>query len=1226
MIPLAVVGIVTLTVIGLTFGLGTTEFSTPEMLVTGATSASASTSASDLPPLSSSASLRASVSSEELRAKSQSQSLAAKSQTQKALRRRKTNDSLVTQAAVKAAVLLKTSPIPDAVARLTGRTAAGASRLDAAFGVQNALEEFSQKAVKAAVASAAVAANAAVRAGLAYHEAPSYRELHGIESDTDSLVSASDSDSNLNPNALEVYNERNRAIVKKRKIFRRRVSVPNILNSESNSVINKKKYIYYSPDGPCVRIIKPDSAIPGAFPQKQMIEAATSTDPGITGIDGIQNMDDACYTCGRVGPSRVTPYNDIANQFHSIGSNDSSLKPTSSIFTSLVSTGTSVAGHFVAASSTYFLGKQTTEILLGSSEPVAAKDSKFEASPLSKEELFVKEATEEARKCFAASPIRCFCVGGIYCATTVRTLMRARGSKLKKWFTGIDGQCDTLGEDTVRDWLNDGVMMRDGTFFIDRDGTYFHHIINHLRGLALSPTLDSRAALHDLRQEALFYNIIPLIVEIDERLLCVEIIDEEEINDLEVVLMKLNQESADQSEEFKPSSSISLQRLNIGSTQSILSPPHIFSKSVKSPSPAGVQKPPAIISASFSSSNSASVQPSSDIISESMASLNTSPTFPDPNLMNVNTIKISKDLVEVKGLRNRESNHQSKLQQNDDAVSCSPIEQAVPKLETFSKSPSPMLTTTLFEVSDPVIEEVVAIMDVNLEPSTEIMETELDSTISMTEITPLESEIATTERVSNSITPTAAAEIAAAVVNVLPTSLANSQIVASASAAVNALPPSITNSYLMTSAFSFASAYLIPKAVSTAVIASAPIPTEEKLLALINPDDGDEAAAASAKSQKEQLVEVDENEHSLKSGNASEILIANNSDDPKEYFGKKVLSEQNFSNENIDDVEETQWMKKSDAICNDESLPNNEYVESAHEESEAETEQQNEKLREKIECNHINEEGEEEDEETSRKSLPVSIRFAPDVSIDDETFVDVDGNKSVVYSPSVAVSSIFAADSRVTSTQLLPEYSIHESDMLLGSPESTKTAATANSIKEKKYSQAEQKTTWRSAVSRSHEETLHRLLLKRRKWRMIRDLETDSGISGDTRSQIAELFERQSNSVAANSNNLIARTVKLINKSTWRNIATYNALRIEQGSQELTAYDDKGVKENKKAVIEREDLEVFIDSMMEKVGFFCGMPPPPRNDLAMNMTWAFGAGVVFALEISVVYLIFWIVA
>ncbi|KAJ3133404.1 hypothetical protein HK100_004432 [Physocladia obscura] len=1194
MIPLAVVGIVTLTVIGLTFGLGTTEFNTQEILVTTAASTSTSTSVSDTPPSSFSESLRTSVSSQELRTKSQSQSQTAQTQTQKALRRRKTNDSLVTQAAVKAAVLLKTSPIPDAVARLTGRTAAGAARLDAAFGVQNALEEFSQKAVKAAVASAAVAANAAVRAGLAYHEAPSYRELHGIESDSDSLVSTSDSDSNLNPNAFEVYNESNRILAKKRKIFRRRVSVPNISNSEANSVVNKKKDIYYSPDGPCVRIIKLDSSIPGAFPRKQMVEATTNTDPGITGIGGIQERDDACDGCGRVGPSRVAPFNDITNQFRSIDAKDTKSKPSPSIFTSLVSTGTSVAGHFVTASSTYFLGKQTTEILLGSSEHAAAKDSKVEPSSLSKEEIFVKEVTEETRKRFAASPIRCFCVGGIYCATTVRTLMRARGSKLKKWFAGIDGQCDKLDEDTVRDWLNDGVMMRDGTFFIDRDGTYFHLIINHLRGLALSPTLDSRTSLHDLRQEALFYNIVPLIVEIDERLLCVEIIEEEEINDLEDALMRLNDEFPEESDEFKPSSSLSLKRLNIGSTQPI----SVSSKFVKSPSLVVLQNPTANISASLSSPNSTSVQPSSiakrssNITSESLTSLQTSSTISNPNL--VNTIKISKDPTEVKGLRKQESNRKSKVSQHDDAVSCSPNEKDIPMPEAFSKSP-PVLKK-LFEVSDSIIEEAVASMDVNFEPSTEIIETLLDSAINVTEIISLESETATTESAPNSITPTAAAEIAAAVVNVLPASLANSQIVISASAAVNALPPSITNSYLLTSAFSFASAYLIPKTVSAAPIVAATVPTEENPLTCANSNDGNEAAAASRNIQGELLTKVYENEH----------------------LPKSIPSTQNLSNGNINESEKTQYndivgnqSENFNTVLEDKSSPGNECVDSTYEESETEKEQENDKMRVKTGYNHVSE---EEDEEANPKSRPVSIRFAPDVSIDDETYVDVNGNKSVAYSPSVAVSSIFAADTRTVNSQSY----IHEANLLLGSPESSKTAAAIASFNEKTCFQTERKATWKSAVSRSHEETLHRLLLKRRKWRMIQDLETDTGISGDTRSQIAELFEYQSNSSVAGNKNLVGKALKLINKSTWRSIAIYNALRIEQGSKELTAYDCKGMKENKRVVVEGEDLKLFIDSMMEKVGFYCGMPPPPRNDLAMNMVWAFGVGVVFALEISVV--------
>ncbi|KAJ3114721.1 hypothetical protein HK100_001570 [Physocladia obscura] len=58
------------------------------------------------------------------------------------------------------------------------------------------------KVVIVAVASAAVATNAAVRVSLVYHEALSYRELRAIESNSHSLVSASNSDPNSVSNVV----------------------------------------------------------------------------------------------------------------------------------------------------------------------------------------------------------------------------------------------------------------------------------------------------------------------------------------------------------------------------------------------------------------------------------------------------------------------------------------------------------------------------------------------------------------------------------------------------------------------------------------------------------------------------------------------------------------------------------------------------------------------------------------------------------------------------------------------------------------------------------------------------------------------------------------------------------------------------------------------------------------------------------------------------------------
>ncbi|KAJ3386294.1 hypothetical protein HDU84_001637 [Entophlyctis sp. JEL0112] len=443
----------------------------------------------------------------------------------------------VSDAAVKAAVLLKQSPIPDTIAKWTSTTVNGYSRVDSAFGIHNQMEKLSQAAVKGGIAAASIAATAAIKAGVAYQIAPSYKEIHGLETDSeDDALSSSSEDASSLPtyqrNQLEVYNSSesgsHRVLAKRAK--RMKSSATLASSSRSNYSQNSRYLDYISKNGPCVRIVKLDTSIPGSFPPKQLVESGTNTDPAITGIGLMQDADDACAECGRVGPSRLTPFNDIANQYRrQVIDGEQKEQPSSSVLGSLFSTSTLVAGRVVTASSTYLLGKDTTDILLGVNE--TPKSEKNE--PTAKEETFIQQATREARELLASSPIRCFCVGGVYSATSLRTLMRGKGSKLKKWFTGIEGKCDNLDEETVKEWMSNGVMMRDGTFFIDREGTHFHHIINHLRGIALSPALDSRSVLHSLRQEALFYNVVPLVVEIDERLLCLEMIEEEEIYELE---------------------------------------------------------------------------------------------------------------------------------------------------------------------------------------------------------------------------------------------------------------------------------------------------------------------------------------------------------------------------------------------------------------------------------------------------------------------------------------------------------------------------------------------------------------------------------------------------------------------------------------------------------------------------------------------------------------------
>ncbi|KAJ3265062.1 hypothetical protein HDU77_006697 [Chytriomyces hyalinus] len=432
----------------------------------------------------------------------------------------------VSDAAIRAAVLIKQSPIPDAIAALLGRTMDRYKKIDSAFAVNNQLVSVSQQVVKHGLNAASIAAGAAIKASVAYQTAPSYRDLYGYETDTDS-----ENEENLGSNDFEVFEDNKRILGKKRKARKGLRNQPSLLSLASTSQNNAQMNGMTSPtqfDGPAVRIIKLDASLPGGFPNKETIESSVATDSSITGIANLMQEDCACAECGRMGPYRMTPFNDGSGLFQNAQKAVTRSK-SDSLLGTLYNTSTNVAGRVVTASSTYFLGKETTEILLGPIDPNTSALNK----DLTPEEAFLERTTLEIRAQFEASPIRSFCVGGVFVATSLRTLLRARGSKLHRWFSPIEDKSKNLDSEIVKEWIKDGVMMRDGTFFIDRDGTHFKHVINHLRGLALSPLLDSRVVLEELRREALFYGIVPLIVEIDERLLSIDTIEEDEIRDLE---------------------------------------------------------------------------------------------------------------------------------------------------------------------------------------------------------------------------------------------------------------------------------------------------------------------------------------------------------------------------------------------------------------------------------------------------------------------------------------------------------------------------------------------------------------------------------------------------------------------------------------------------------------------------------------------------------------------
>jgi hypothetical protein len=113
---------------------------------------------------------------------------------------------------------------------------------------------------------------------------------------------------------------------------------------------------------------------------------------------------------------------------------------------------------------------------------------------------------------------------------------------------GVLGGSEYQGEDAVvEEWSSVASVLPDGTLFIDRDGTHFQHILNHLRGKPLdlccstSPTESSTDDLDDhtlnasilycpstqkinnlaweeLRREAIFYELYGLVKELDDAL------------------------------------------------------------------------------------------------------------------------------------------------------------------------------------------------------------------------------------------------------------------------------------------------------------------------------------------------------------------------------------------------------------------------------------------------------------------------------------------------------------------------------------------------------------------------------------------------------------------------------------------------------------------------------------------------------------------------------------
>ncbi|KAJ3162517.1 hypothetical protein HDU88_006676 [Geranomyces variabilis] len=183
-----------------------------------------------------------------------------------------------------------------------------------------------------------------------------------------------------------------------------------------------------------------------------------------------------------------------------------------------------VAGNAATAGSEAMLGKTRTQKLLG----VEKTSHHFAQGATTTAGVFDEgDDDDDEDDADAAGPVLYLNVGGSVHATTLRTLTRVEGSLLAEWF----------GDASKRLTLE----LKDGSFFVDRDGTNFHHILAHLRHpsrststradtTAKSPT--RKRSLHllptaadeisQLIVEAIFYRLPDLVDDLSRRLARVE--------------------------------------------------------------------------------------------------------------------------------------------------------------------------------------------------------------------------------------------------------------------------------------------------------------------------------------------------------------------------------------------------------------------------------------------------------------------------------------------------------------------------------------------------------------------------------------------------------------------------------------------------------------------------------------------------------------------------------
>ncbi|KAJ1554355.1 hypothetical protein HK405_005309 [Cladochytrium tenue] len=369
---------------------------------------------------------------------------------------------VVSDAAVKTAMMLKQSSIPDTMASVTNASLTGYKRLDSAFNIQDRLVSAGQGLLRAGFTATGIAATAFIKAGVAYQTTPGYRELNQDIEEEDVAPSAAGE-------ATEATGP-----------------APTL----------RKKQSFRSIEGP-IEVLR-FCDVPGTFPLPTVTHRGTQTDAKITHTD----------------PS-VTAHEQPRTLRNHVSS--------PSLFSSVLWTSANVAAQVLTTSSNYVLGEETTKKLIG--------DDGLDSASVA--------------VCMEG-PVRNINVGGKYFATSVTTLRKVPGSRLARMFAPSGDHSDSpppsfalsvanvvaqlsaqtqtssdskpLDPALIAEWKAAGIMTRDGCFFIDRDGTHFRHVLNHLRGLRLPKSFRSVDDLRALRTEAVYYDLVGLVVEIDERL------------------------------------------------------------------------------------------------------------------------------------------------------------------------------------------------------------------------------------------------------------------------------------------------------------------------------------------------------------------------------------------------------------------------------------------------------------------------------------------------------------------------------------------------------------------------------------------------------------------------------------------------------------------------------------------------------------------------------------